>query len=328
MSGFMRLMGALLLAASLVTGSAVPGSAAESLKLGTLKFGTLNWLLDTIAAEGLEARHGFRIERVEFAAPNALTVALQAGEVELVVSDWLWAMRRRAEGEALAFAPYSSALGALMAPRDASLADVAGLKGKRIGVAGSALDKSWLLLRAAARDALGGDLASLAEPIYGAPPLLSEQLKLGRIDAVLTYWPFAARLDAAGFRRVVDVSELMALLGIDPQPPLVGFVWREALGQTKGAALTGFFRAVAEANDILKRSDAAWERLKPVMKAESDAEFERLRDYFRAGIPGPWGEAETRSAEKLFRILEEIGGPALVGPRTRFDPALFRGHQG
>ena len=307
--------------AALLTG---PVPAAETLKLGTLKFGTVNWLLDTIAAERLDEKHGVAVERVELASNQALTIALQSGEVDLIVSDWLWAMRQRAESEPLAFAPYSSALGALMAPRDKPLSLPAGLKGRRIGVAGSALDKSWLLLRAYARGPLGGDLATLAEPIYGAPPLLSEQLKLGRLDAVLTYWPFAARLDAAGFVRILDVADVMTALGIDPPPPLVGFVWRETLGERKGAAVAGFFGAVTDANRILKESDPAWERLKPAMKAESQAEFERLRDYFRAGVPGPWGEAETRAAERLFRILEEVGGPALVGPRTRFDPALFR----
>ena len=43
-----------------------------------------------------------------------------------------------------------------------------------------------------------------------APPLLSEQLKLGRLDAVLTFWNFAARLDADGFVRVIDMADVMA----------------------------------------------------------------------------------------------------------------------
>ena len=312
-----------LAAALLLTLGLASATEAATLRIGTLKFGTVNWLLDTMAAEGLEARHGVTVERAAFAAPQALTVALQAGEVDLIVSDWLWAMRQRGQGERLAFAPYSSALGALMVPRDSPIREVSDLAGKRLGVAGSALDKSWLLLRARTRRGTG-DLAEKAEPIYGAPPLLSEQLKLGRIDAVLTYWPFAARLDAAGYRRVIDVAELVAALGVAPQPPLVGFVWRDPLGGSKDAALQGFFAAVHEANRILRDSDAAWERLRPVMQAANDTEFERLRDYFRAGIPGPWGEAETRAAEKLFAILAEIGGPALVGPRARFDPALFR----
>jgi NitT/TauT family transport system substrate-binding protein len=311
--------------AALIAGAATltrPARAEARLRIGTLRFGSVNWVLDTIAAEGLDTKEGVGFERVELAANQALTVALLAGDLDLIVSDWLWAMRQRAEGEQLLFAPYSSALGAVMAPAG-GVVTLSDLRGRRIGVAGGALDKSWLLLRAHAREAVDGDLASLAEPVYGAPPLLSEQIRLGRIDAVLTYWNFAARLDAAGLRRIVDMAEVVAALGARPAPPLVGFVWRASPAEPKADALARFFRAVAGANAILGRQDAAWERLRPAMQAKSEAEFTRLRDYFRAGIPAPWDATHTRAAERLFGILRELGGPALTGERTRFDAALF-----
>jgi NitT/TauT family transport system substrate-binding protein len=306
--------------------AAVPAPARGDgrIRIGTLKFGSVNWVLDTIAAEDLDKRETTGFERIELASNQALTVALQSGDADLIVSDWLWAMRQRSEGEPLLFAPYSSALGAVMAPAGGINA-LSDLKGRRIGVAGSALDKSWLLLRAHARAAIGGDLATLAEPVYGAPPLLSEQIRLGRIDAVLTYWNFAARLDAEGLRRVVDMADVVASLGVTPSPPLVGFVWRASLPAPKRMALAGFFRAVASGNAVLAASDAAWERLRPAMQARTEAEFTRLRDYFRAGIPVRWSEPHTRAAERLFDILRDLGGAALVGERTRFDAALF-GH--
>jgi NitT/TauT family transport system substrate-binding protein len=232
-------------------------------------------------------------------------------------------MRQRAEGDSLLFAPYSSALGALMVPKDRGINSLAELKGRRLGVAGSPLDKSWLLLRAFARATIRVDLAEVVEPIYGAPPLLSEQLKLGRLDGVLTFWNFAARLDAAGYQRLIDMADVMTSLGVTPSPPLIGFVWREALLRAKPDLAAAFFRAVRGANEVLKSEDAAWERLRPEMRVESEAEFQRLRDYFRAGIPNPWGEAETGAAEQLFKILNKLGGSQLVGPRTRFDPSLF-----
>jgi len=297
--------------------------ASEPLKVGSLKFGTVNWLLDTIAGGGVDTREGVRIERLELASNQALTIALQAGSVDLIVSDWLWAMRQRAEGDSLLFRPYSNALGALMVPQGKGFTSLADLKGKRIGVAGSALDKSWLLLRAYSRNKLHADLADIAEPVYGAPPLLSEQLRLGRLDGVLTFWNFAARLHATGHEPLIDMVHVLTELGVSPSPPLVGFVWREELLRTKPEQVAGFFRAVSGANQILKTDDAAWERLRPVMGIDSDDEFGRLKEYFRAGIPTPWGAAETQAAERLFGILRELGGPDLVGPSTRFDSSLF-----
>lgn len=306
-----------------VAGVGPLSAATAPVRIATLKFGTVNWLLDTILAEGLDARESAPFERVELASTQALTVALQAGNVDFAVSDWPWAMRRRIDGEPYHFAPYSAALGAVMVAKDSPIASIEDLRGKKLGVAGGPLDKSWLLLRANAHKTLGVDIATLLEPVFGAPPLLSEQLRLGRVDAVLTFWNFAARLDAEGYRRLVDMADIMKQLGLAPPPPLVGFVWSETLQEKSGPQVEGFFRAITAANGILKTSDAAWDRLKPSMQIKSDAEFGRLRDYFRAGVPGPWNEAQLTSSNKLYDILADLGGSDFVGPNPRFDPSLF-----
>lgn len=297
--------------------------AAEPIKLATLKFGTVNWLLDTMAAEAEKAGGPAPFTRIELASTQALTVALQAGQCDVTVSDWPWAMRRRNEGETFRFAPYSSALGALMLAKDSKIESLADLKGKKIGVAGGPIDKSWLLFRAYAHDKVGGDIAALAEPVFGAPPLLSEQLRLGRIDATLTFWNFAARLDAEGYKRLIDVAEVMKQLGLEPPPPLVGFVWREALSEKRAGDVDAFFNAARAANETLKTDDAAWDRLRPSMQVKSDAEFTRLRDYFRAGVPEPWGEGQLKSSQKLYGLLSELGGAEFVGVQPRFDAGLF-----
>ncbi|HSI42335.1 MAG TPA: ABC transporter substrate-binding protein [Xanthobacteraceae bacterium] len=314
-------------------GAALPraAGAAAGLRIGALKFGTLTWLVETIEAEGLAAREGLAIERVDYASGQATTVALQAGDVDLIVSDWLWAMRLRGEGEDFRFAPFSNALGALMVGADGPVKTLADLKGRKLGVAGGALDKSWLLLRAYGLSVLGGDLKELAEPVYGAPPLVGEQLMLGRIDAALTFWPFAARLEARGCRRLIDMNEVVAGLGIAPPPPLVGHVWRERTYAAKRPQIEAFFRAAQGANAVLKgtdaRADAAWARLRPLMQAGDEAEFAALRRYFIAGIPAGFGPAEIAACDQLYGLLAKLGGPDLVGPKPGFDPALFWSRQ-
>jgi len=59
--------------------------------------------------------------------------------------------RARALGDDLVFYPYSSTLGAVMVPANSPIEDVIGLKGRKPGVAGGLLDKSWLLLQAFVR---------------------------------------------------------------------------------------------------------------------------------------------------------------------------------
>ncbi len=296
---------------------------ARKLRVASVKFGTLAWLLETIKAEKLDAKYGITLEIIETASNQSSPIALYGGSADVVVTDWPWALRQRAMGEAVRFAPFSGALGAVVVAEDSPIKTFADLKGKKLGVAGSSTDKSWLLLRAHAKNVLGADLAELVTPQYGAAPLLSEQLKDGRLDAVLNFWTFTARLEAQGFRRVISMSDVLSALGIDPQPALVGFIWKESAEKDLMPAINGLLAAAREANTLLGESDAAWDRLRPIMNAANDKEFAALRAGYRAGIRGYWSEADMKSAEKIMAILVAGGDEELVGKGTRFDPKAF-----
>lgn len=298
-------------------------AAGGALKVASLKFGSLSWLLETIRAEGLEAATGFKLDVLDVATNQAGPVALLAGEADVIVSDWTWALRQRSMGDKLKFAPYSSALGSLMVAKDSPVATLADLKGKKLGVAGTAIDKSWILLRAYARKTIGADLADVVTPVFGAAPLMTEELKAGRIDAVLNFWTFAARLSGGGYRQVLSMADVLKGLGVEPPPALVGFIWKEETAARKGAEIAAFLEASRRGNAVLKSSDAAWERIKGQVKPQSDGEFTAIRDYYRAGIPGGWTAAETASAEKLTGILLELGSKDVMGSGTRFDADLF-----
>jgi NitT/TauT family transport system substrate-binding protein len=298
-------------------------TASRSLRVAALRFGSLSWLIETIRAEGLDAQWGLELEVVDVATNQAGTITLVSGAADIIVSDWLWALRQRSQGEDLKFAPLSATLGALMVPPGSVVRSLSDLPGKRLGVAGSAIDKSWLLLRAYSRRKLGRDIAETATVVFGAAPLITEEFRHGRLDAVLNYWTFAARLAGNGFTRLLDISEVLRELNVEPVPPLVGFVWRERTEATKRAAFAAFSAAVTAGNAILGESDLAWDRLRPVVKPSSDAELAAIRSSYRAGITGPWRPAHTRAAEKLVGLLIELGDEDLIGSRTRFDSDLF-----
>ncbi len=314
------------LAALSVSGVVFPEVAfaqTQKLRVASVKFGTLAWLLETIKAEKLDQKNSLEIEIVETATNMSSPVALYGGSADVVVTDWPWALRQRAMGEAVKFAPFSGALGAVVVAADSPIKTIADLKDKKLGVAGSSTDKSWLLLRAHAQKELGADLADYAQPQYGAAPLLTEQLKDGRLDAVLNFWTFTSRLEAQGFRRVISMSDVMTALRIDPQPALVGFIWQESAEAALLPAIDKFLLAASEANALLAKTDAPWERLRPIMKAADDKEFEALKAGYRSGIRGNWNDADMKSAEKIMDILLSGGDADLVGKGTRFDPKAF-----
>ena len=303
----------------------MPLRAADApLRLASVKYGSLSWVIETIRALELDKKAGLEIEVVDVASNQAGPVALLAGGADVIVSDWTWAMRQRALGEMLKFAPYSSALGSLVVPQNSGINGIQDLKGKTLGVAGSAIDKSWILLRAYAQKTIGQDIARYARPSFGAPPLLAEELRSGRIDASLNFWTHSARLAGNGFREILSVGDIMKNLGIDPVPSLVGFIWKETYEAAHGGQVAALLKVVDDANAVLATDDAAWERLRPLVKPASDGEFRAIMAAYRAGIPKHWGSAELESAKKLMAVLVEAGDAELMGHGTEFDAKLFR----
>jgi NitT/TauT family transport system substrate-binding protein len=296
---------------------------AGTITVGVLKFGTVNWELDTIKSNGLDRAEGLDLQVVDLANTAATAVALQAGDVDVIVTDWLWVTRQRAEGARFTFVPYSTSVGAVMVPPGSTVATLADLTGKKLGIAGGPVDKSWLVIRAAAAQRHGVELDEAVEKVFAAPPLLNEEILSGRLDAVLNSWNFIAQLQAKGFRKLVGVEDAARDLGIGTQVPLLGYVFDEAWADTHEEDLLALVRASRKAKDLLARSDAEWERLRPLMKAADEATFVALRDGFREGIPGHWGEAERKDAARLFSIMVKLGGSELVGKSIELQPGTF-----
>jgi NitT/TauT family transport system substrate-binding protein len=302
--------------------AAGPARAAAKVRIGVLKFGTVSWELDTIKHHGFDAANGVELEIVYFAGEDATNVAMLAGEIDIIVSDWLWVSRQRSEGGDLTLAPYSTAVGAIMVRQESPVKTIADLRQKKIGVAGGPLDKSWLLLQALATRSHGVDLAAVNEIVFGAPPLLSEKAIEDELDAVLNFWHFCARLEANGFRRLIGAEEAARTLGAAGAVSALGYVFPEKWANENAEAASGFVKASAAAKDLLAKSDEEWQRLAPMMRAEG-AELAKLRDRYRDGIPSRPIAEEAADAGKLYRVLAEIGGEKLVGHAREMAPGTF-----
>ena len=307
----------------LLAGLGASEALAGKVKVAVIKFGTVSWEMDVLQHHRLAADKGLELEVLPLASKNATSVALQAGEADVIVTDWIWVSRQRAAGADYAFVPFSTALGAIMVPADSPIREVADLKGKRLGIAGGPLDKSWLLLRGYGLERHGFDLDGEVEKVFGAAPLLNEQILAGRLDAVINFWHFAARLEAQGYRPLLGVSEIAKSFGAAAEVPMIGYVFREAWAAERQDDLRGFLTATQEAKLLLQHGDEEWTRIRPLMRAEDDATFEALKSGYRAGIPMAWGEAERKSADKLFAVLAKYGGEKLVGPSGELAAGTF-----
>jgi NitT/TauT family transport system substrate-binding protein len=311
----------LALAAALAV-MASSAMAADRIRVVAQRTGSLAWELDVIKAHGLDRKANLDIETVELASTEAGKIALRGGSADIIVSDWTWVARERALGDGLVYYPYLSTLGAVMAPAQSPIRDIADLKGKKLAVAGGPIDKSWLLLRALGLRA-GIDLKAQATVVYGAPPLLTQKALQGETDATLTFWNFCADLEAQGQKRAIPMEDVLHRLGTAGPVAILGYVFDGGWAARNRSALDRFLDASRQAKDILAASDTEWQRLAPRIGVSDAGTLAIYRQRYSEGIPRRRVDDEETDGRALYKILVDIGGAELVGPGRELDAGSF-----
>lgn len=305
---------------------ATPAFAQQTLVVGVQESGTVQWEIQTIKDLGLDTRHGLDLQIRPLADSRAGQIALLAGAVDVILSDFVWVSIQRGDGNMVTMVPHSLAVGGLMVPADSAITDVADLAGKTIAVSGSPVDKNWVILQAFYNHATSGTLASDASARFGAPPLVNELLASGGVDAALNFWQWNARAKAAGMTELLPVADMLATLGVTEQPPLLGWTFSDATAAAKPAAIAAFLDASFDAKAVLLTDDAAWDKLTELMGATGDpALFTQLRDDYRAGIVRGYDPADTAAAAETFALLAQYGGSELVGDQDQLASGTFWG---
>jgi len=209
-----------------------------------------------------------------------------------------------------------------MVKNGSPLRGISDLRGHVLAIAGGPLDKSWLIVQAAATRQ-GIDLKRDTTLAYGAPPLISQKLQQGEAEASLNFWNFCASLETQGYRRIFEVRDAEAALGLTEPVALIGYAFSEQFAADHRSAIDRFIAAAQKADDIMLRSDKEWDALRPLMNAGDEKTFGAYRDRTREGIPRRPIAAEEMDARTLFKALASIGGAELVGPSQELDPGLY-----
>lgn len=277
---------------------------APELSVSVLQYGTAHWELDYLVNRGLDEANGYHLKLMPVANLPASRLAVTAGSANGAVADLLWVQSRFQAGVPYLYLPFSSQLGDVIVAENSDIRTVADLVGRRIGVAGGPNSKGWILLRKVAEQQ-GLDLPASSTIQFAAPPLLGQALKRGQLDAIVTYWHFAARLRGeGGWRSAFDLADMLVTLGLDRRLPVLGYVFPEAWASHHSELIDRFADSLAQAKRGLETDPAAWQRLRQLMGSPGDGEFDALRQGFVNGFP----EAQTdRRIADLKRLLVLTG---------------------
>jgi NitT/TauT family transport system substrate-binding protein len=301
------------------------GPESKTFSLALQEGGTASWEIAAMQAAALDEYHHVKLDIRSVADSRAGQVALQAGEVDAILSDFVWTSSQRNQGADFAFVPHSLAVGGLMVDPAGSVKAVADLEGKTLAVAGGPVDKSYIILQAYFNAKTGKTLPDLIKAEFGAPPLVNEMLSKGEAQAALNFWHFNVRAKLAGMTELISVKDMLADLGVSRQPPLLGWVFSEKKVRVKKEEIQRFLDASFATKQKLLTDDAIWDTIRPGMKgAETDdALFTALRDAYRAGIVTSYTDADVQAATETYALIAKFGGKDAIGDKPDLAPGTF-----
>lgn len=317
---------ALLGAAALVATTATMGFSPppQEVVVGVLSYGTAQWEMQVIKDHHLDEKNGVEITVEDLGSEQAGDVAIQTGDVDVILTDYIWVSIQRNQGNMLTSVPHSLAVGGVMVNPDGDIASITDLAGATIGVAGGPVDKSWIILQAYYAQQTGENLADSVDARFAAPPLTNELLQSGELDAALNFWHWNARAKAAGMEELISVADMLGDLGISDQAPLLGWAFTDETADKKEKAIQGFLDASFDAKMMLLEDDEVWESLRERMGAvDDDARFEQLKADYRAGIVTSYDPNDISAAQAAFSLMAEYGGAELVGDVPELAEGTF-----
>ena len=297
--------------------------AVDKLRIGVLAFGTVNWELTVMNLNEIAKRNGVELEIKKLPSKNAVNIALHANEVDMIVSDFIWVSRQRAEGHDFTFYPYSKATGGLYVRPELNADELIALKDKKIGISGGPVSKTWLIARAYSKSKYNKDLTKLVKPAFASPVILNRKVIDGSLDGAINFWHFNAKLKAKGMKKLVGMKAMLKELGVNNDIPLIGWVFSEKFAKNNTKLVNNFLQSSYETKQLLNSKDSEWNKIRKLMRAKDDKIFSALKEGYIDGIPKMFGENERKAAKDIFAILAKEGGTKLVGKSKTLQEGTF-----
>lgn len=297
--------------------------ALDKIRVGVLAYGTVNWELKVMQLNKIAQNNGIELEVKKLASKNGVSIALQAGAVDVIVSDYIWVSRQRASGADFTFYPYSKAIGGIYVRPELNINNVMDLKDNNLGISGGAVNKTWLITRAYTKFKYGKDLKKLVNPTFAAPPILNKKVLDKSLAGAINFWHYNAKLKAQGMKELIDLKTMLSEMDIKNDSPLIGWVFSEKFAKQNKKTINAFLQSSYETKKLLNNSDEQWLTIKKSMKAKNKDIYKALVKGYRDGIPKTFGADEKLAAKKVFDILVKEGGSKLVGNSKTLEKGTF-----
>ncbi|MEX2542096.1 MAG: ABC transporter substrate-binding protein [Trueperaceae bacterium] len=281
--------------------------------VGMEAVGTFSWINFAMEHYGIDEELGFDIETTSYATKQAKQLALQSGESDLVVDDITGVALWHEQGlDVKGVYPYSLATGGVVVRADSDIHSIADLRGRTIAATDLG-DKSLLILRSLAVGEHGFDPQEDGEVVAAAPPLMSELLARGEIDAAIPPWHFVARMVGTGdFREIVSAVDMLGELGASQDMPILMVAARTDMDP---ALLSDYLQAMNMTIERMRGDDEIFELIleEELYSLPDRSVFPQVIERWEAGIPQRWDQDVIDGIVELIDDMVDLAGTEVVG---------------
>jgi NitT/TauT family transport system substrate-binding protein len=306
--------GAIMLSAC-STSTATPAASGDAGELTTIRVGGIPTSalapFKLAMSEGAFEEAGLDIEYQEYAAADAVYTAYRAGEVDAGLGGIPSLANLVETGvDRKIVAALQRTTNGILVRADSGIDDISYLKGKNIGLFGSAIGSSANQFFALARVAYDFDPVTEANVQYGAPSLLAELLANGDIDMALVIDPAGIPETVAGeFTSLGDLGVLLEEeTGI--MTYTAGWDFDTAFIDANPDAVQAFVDVNLEYQTRFNDDQSLWDAALADLYDITDQDQLDLIYADQAGrLVETWGDEEKEQSQELLDFLSENGQP-------------------
>ena len=247
---------------------------------------------------------------------RANNVSMRAGEYDFYITGWITLADMRAREDVMLkvidinYIP----LNYLYTMADSDLInEIDDLKGKRIGIMGTAASTSAQILKLHLKHFYGIDLDNDLEVLYGAPPVIHEALKKGDLDVVLNSPnSIPELLDETKFR---VIKEIVSIWEENEGYPLcvVGLATYDELLSENPDVVKRFVKATREAVQFLKENPTEVEnRISRIMDLPKGEILTSLTQVFIDSVYFDYSQKTIDNQLQFGQLFMEMFGPDII----------------
>lgn len=293
------------------------------IRIGSIAGASQAYIPILMEEQGIDEKYGLDVELVTLSSTGQQWTGLRSGDFDLASGSFLDLLRQREGGlEARAIRPFIKFQNPIVTAPDQPYEELPDLAGAAVGTPSTSL-LDWMIIRAVGVQTYDFDIETDAEPVNAAPPLMTELLSNGELDAAFQFATFTIEPLADGtLKEVTSVPELMQEGGFDPESFYLTYNLADSWREEHPGAVPQLIAAMDEAAELLMTDDSVW----PDLAAESGVtDPEDLENYMREqreSFDTTFSRDKIDASQSLLDSMIEVVGEEAVGA-TEVDPEAF-----